>query len=96
MAFPEGPMEIATFSAIATTTGVIRMIGALNGMIFAPTTTIAFGAGIVTIGKRRMIGGRAFVQMKMKQEVLQETLTEAMQMIEAIQMIEAMQMRETT
>ena len=28
-------MEIATFSAIATTTGeVIRMIGALNGMIF--------------------------------------------------------------
>ena len=90
MAFPEGPMEIATFSAIATTTGeVIRMIGALNGMIFA-TATIAFGAGIVTIGKRRMIGGRAFVQMKMKQEVLQETLTEAMQMIEA------MQMRETT
>ena len=91
MAFPEGPMEIATFSAIATTTGgVIRMIGALNGMIFAPTTTIAFGAGIVTIGKRRMIGGRAFVPMKTKQEVLQETLTEAMQTTEV------MQMRETT
>jgi len=91
MAFPEDPMEIATFSAIATTTGgVIRMTGARNGMIFAPTATIAFGAGIVTIGKRRMIGGRAFVQMKMKQEVLQETLTEAMQMTEA------MPMRETT
>jgi hypothetical protein len=69
-------MEIATFSAIATTTGVIRMIGALNGMIFAPTTTKAFGAGSVTIGKRRMIGGRAFVPMKPKQEVLQETVTE--------------------
>ena len=83
-------MEIATFSAIATTTGVIRMIGALNGMILVTTATIVFGAGIVTIGKRRMIGGRAFVPMKTKQEVLQETLTEAMQMIEA------MQMRETT
>jgi len=59
-------MEIATFSAIATTTGgVIRMIGALNGMIFA-TATIAFGAGSVTIGKRQMIGGRAFVPMKTK------------------------------
>ena len=91
MAFPEGPMEIATFSAIATTTGgVIRMIGALNGMIFAPTATIAFGAGIVTIGKRRMIGGHAFVPMKTKQEVLQETLTEA------IQTRKVMQMRETT
>ena len=77
-AFPEGPMEIATFSGIATTTGVIRMIGALNGMIFATTATIAFGAGIVTIGKRRMIGGRAFVPMKTKQEVLQETVTETM------------------
>ena len=75
MAFPEGPMEIATFSAIATTTGVIRMIGALNGMIFA-TATIAFGAGSVTIGKNRMIGERAFVPMKPKQEVLQETVTE--------------------
>jgi len=42
------------------------MIGALNGMIFAPTATIAFGAGIVTIGKRQMIGGRAFVPMKTK------------------------------
>ena len=91
MAFPEGPMEIVTFSAIATTTGgVIRMTGARNGMIFAPTATIAFGAGIVTIGKRRMIGGRAFVPMKTKQEVLQKTLTEAMQTTEV------MQMRETT
>jgi len=91
MAFPEDPMEIATFSAIATTTGgVIRMTGARNGMIFAPTATIAFGAGIVTIGKRRMIGGRAFVPMKTKQEVLQETLTEAMQTTEV------MRMRETT
>ena len=90
MAFPEGPMEIATFSAIATTTGgVIRMIGALNGMIFA-TTTKAFGAGSATIGKRQMIGGRAFVPMKTKQEVHQETLTEA------IQTTEVMQMRETT
>jgi len=81
-------MEIATFSAIATTIGeVIRMIGALNGMIFA-TATIAFGAGSVTIGKRQMIGGRAFVPMKTKQEVLQETLTEAMQMPEAMQMRE--------
>jgi hypothetical protein len=78
MAFPEGPMEIATFSAIATTTGeVIRMIGALNGMIFA-TATIAFGGGSVTIGKRRMIGGRAFVPMKKKQKALQETVTETM------------------
>ena len=84
MAFPEGPMEIATFSAIATTTGeVIRMIGALNGMIFA-TATIAFGAGIVTIGKRRMIGGRAFVPMKKKQEALQETVTETMQLTETM------------
>jgi len=91
MAFPEDPMEIATFSAIATTTGgVIRMTGARNGMIFAPTATIAFGAGIVTIGKRQMIGGRAFVPMKTKQEVLQKTLTEAMQTTEV------MQMRETT
>ena len=91
MAFPEGPMEIATFSAIATTTGgVIRMIGALNGMIFAPTATIAFGAESVTIGKRRMIGGRAFVPMKTKRVVLQETVTEAMQTTEV------MQMRETT
>ena len=88
MAFPEGPMEIVTFSAIATTTGeVIRMIGALNGMIFA-TATIAFGAGSVTIGKRRMIGGRAFVPMKTKQGVLQETVTETMQMTEAMQMSE--------
>ena len=78
MAFPEGPMEIATFSAIATTTGgVTRMIGARKGMIFA-TATIAFGAGSVTIGKRRMIGGRAFVPMKKKQEALQETVTETM------------------
>ena len=85
MAFPEGPMEIATFSAIATTTGgVIRMIGALNGMIFAPTATIAFGAGIVTIGKRQMIGGRAFVPMKKKQEALQETVTETMQLTETM------------
>ena len=69
-------MEIATFSAIATTTGgVIRMIGALNGMIFA-TATIAFGAGSVTIGKRQMIGGRAFVPMKKKQEALPERATE--------------------
>ena len=91
MAFPEDPMEIATFSAIATTTGgVIRMTGARNGMIFAPTATIAFGAGIVTIGKRQMIGGRAFVPMKTKQEVLQKTLTEAMQTTEV------MRMRETT
>ena len=88
MGFPEGPTEIATFSATATTTGgVIRMLGALNGMIFA-TATIAFGAGSVTIGKRRMIGGRAFVPMKTKQEVRQETLTEAMQMTQAIQMRE--------
>jgi hypothetical protein len=95
MAFPEGPMAIATFSAIATTTGeVIRMIGALNGMIFA-TATIACGAGSVTIGKRRMIGERAFVPMKPKQEVLQETVTEAMRMTEAMQMTAAMQMRET-
>ena len=88
MAFPEGPMEIAIFNAIATTTGgVIRMTGARNGMIFA-TATIAFGAGSVTIGKRRMIGGRAFVPMKTKQEVRQETLTEAMQLTQAMQMRE--------
>ena len=96
MAFPEGPMEIATFSAIATTTGgVIRMTGARNEMIFA-TATIAFGAGSVTIGKRRMIGGHAFVPMKTRQEVLQETVTEAMQMTEAMQVTKTMQVRETT
>ena len=62
-------MEIATFSAIATTTGeVIRMIGALNGMIFA-TTTKAFGAGSATIGKRQMIGEPAFVPVKTRQEL---------------------------
>ena len=90
MAFPEDPMEIATFRAIATTTGeVIRMIGALNGMIFATTATIAFGAEIVTIGKRwTTIGERAFVPMKPKHEVLQETLTEVMRMTEAMQMSE--------
>ena len=78
-------MEIATFSAIATTTGgVIRMIGALNGMIFAPTATIAFGAGIVMIGKRRMIGGRAFVQVKKKQEAHQEMVTETMSVTETM------------
>ena len=76
MAFPEGPMEIATFSAIATTTGgVIRMIGALNGMIFA-TTTKAFGAGSATIGKRQMIGEPAFVPVKTRQELVQEMATE--------------------
>ena len=76
MAFPEGPMEIATFSAIATTTGgVIRMIGALNGMIFA-TTTKAFGAGSATIGKRQMIGEPAFVPVKTRQDLLQEMATE--------------------
>ena len=69
-------MEIVTFSAIATTTGeVIRMIGALNGMIFA-TTTKAFGAGSATIGKRQMIGEPAFVPVKTKQELLQEMATE--------------------
>ena len=72
-------MEIATFSAIATTTGeVIRMIGALNGMILVPTTTTVSGAGSVTIGKRRMIGGRAFAPMKTKQEALPKTVTETM------------------
>ena len=77
-------MEIVTFSAIATTTGeVIRMIGALNGMIFA-TATIAFGAGSVTIGKRRMIGGRAFVQVKKKQEAHQEMVTETMSVTETM------------
>ena len=80
-------MEIATFSAIATTTGVIRMIGALNGMIFA-TTTKAFGAGSATIGKRQMIGEPAFVPVKtsepafvlakMRQELFHETATETM------------------
>jgi len=62
-------MEIATFSGISTTTGVIRMIGALNGMIFA-TTTKAFGAGSATIGKRQMIGEPAFVPVKTRQELL--------------------------
>jgi len=69
-------MEIVTFSAIATTTGeVIRMIGALNGMIFA-TTTKAFGAGSATIGKRQMIGEPAFVPVKTRQELLQEMAKE--------------------
>jgi len=78
MAFPEDPMEIATFSAIVTTTGMTRMmIGARNGMIFA-TATIAFGDGSETIGRRRMIGGRAFVPMKKKKDVLRETVTETM------------------
>jgi len=68
--------ETPTISGIATTNGVIRrMIGALNGMIFA-TTTKAFGAGSATIGKRQMIGEPAFVPVKTKQELLQEMATE--------------------
>ena len=93
MAFLEGLMGIATFSAIAKTTGgVIQMNGAPNAMIFAPTATTAFGAENVMIGKRRMIGGCAFVPVRTKQEVLQETGTEAMQ----LRMTETMQMREIT
>jgi hypothetical protein len=69
--------ETPTISGIATTNGVIRrMIGALNGMIFA-TTTKAFGAGSATIGKRQMIGEPAFVPAKTRQELLQEMATEA-------------------
>ena len=57
-------MEIATFSGIATTTGDDSNDWRSQRNDFRTTATIAFGAGIVTIGKRRMIGGRAFVPMK--------------------------------
>ena len=71
-----GRTETPTISGIATTIGVIRMIGALNGMIIVATTTIAFGAGSATIGKRQMIGEPAFVPVKTRQELLQEMATE--------------------